>query len=453
MTPPSPSAALAQPGADSAVLFGENSRFASALAVVVAIGAGCTVQYGRELFDPLIESLEVQGWAAFLTRPSLMWFEMGIFLLLVRTLLWLGYRPYPATDYQSAPKLSVVIPAYNEGAMVQQTVRSCANASYPLGRLEIIVVDDGSTDDTWTHVTRSVLEHSEMVRAVRFPRNRGKRAALAAGFEIASGDILVTVDSDSIVERDAFLAITGPFRDEKVGAVGGKVCVLNRFHSLLPRMLHVRFILSFDFLRSAQSSYGTVYCCPGALSAYRASVITPLIPGWLQQRFLGTPCTIGEDRALTNDVLASGYKTVYQRTAVMHTLAPETYRKLCRMYLRWDRSYIREETRLLRIMWKLPFPAMVLTMIDTAVRNLRYPVAYCSLGLLIYFSVQDPWTFLRVLLSIGIVSCLYSLYFLRSERSREFLFGVLYAYFAFLSLFWIFPYALATVRERSWMTR
>lgn len=80
-------------------------------------------------------------------------------------------------------------------------------------------------------------------------------------------------------------------------------------------------------------------------------------------------------------------------------------------------------------------------------------MAYCSLGLLIYFSIQDPWTILRVLMSIGIVSFLYSLYFLRSERSREFSFGVLYAYFAFFSLFWIFPYALATVRERSWMTR
>jgi hyaluronan synthase len=218
-------------------------------------------------------------------------------------------------------------------------------------------------------------------------------------------------------------------------------------------MLHVRFVLSFDFLRSVQSSYGTVYCCPGALSAYRASVIKPLIPAWLRQRFLGTECTIGEDRALTNDVLASGYKAVYQRTAVVHTIAPDNYRQLCKMFLRWDRSYIREEIRLWKIMWRLPFPALVLTMLETTITNLRYPVAYVSLLLMIYMSVQDPWTILRLLISIGLVSIFYTLYFLHSERSREFLFGVLYAYFYFFSLIWIFPYALVTVRNRAWLTR
>ncbi len=283
--------------------------------------------------------------------------------------------------------------------------------------------------------------------------NAGKRAALAAGFAKATGDILVTIDSDSLVERRALLAIAGPFRNAKVGAVAGKVCVLNRFQSMLPRMLHVRFVLSFDFLRSVQSSYGTVYCCPGALSAYRASAVKPLIPAWLHQRFLGDTCTIGEDRALTNDVLASGYQTVYQRTAVVQTLAPETYRKLCRMFLRWDRSYIREEIRLWRILWKLPWPALVLTILETTVTNLRYPVAYCSLGLMLYLSVHDPLTIVRLLISIGIVAAFYSLYFLQSERSREFFFGICYAYFHFVSLLWIFPYALATVRNRSWMTR
>ena len=277
--------------------------------------------------------------------------------------------------------------------------------------------------------------------------------ALAAGFAKAAGDVWVTVDSDSLVERGALLAIAGPFRNARVGAVAGKVCVLNRFASVLPRMLHVRYVLSFDFLRSVQSSYGTVYCCPGALSAYRASVIRPLIPAWLNQRFLGTPCTIGEDRALTNDVLAAGYQALYQRTAIVQTLAPETYRQLCRMFLRWDRSYIREEIRLWRIMWKLPAPAMALTLLETTITNLRYPAAYSSLVLMVYLSVQDPLTIVRLLMSIGLVATFYSLFFLQSERSREFFFGVYYAYFHFVSLLWIFPYALMTVRNRSWMTR
>src|SRR5690606_22433695 len=115
------------------------------------------------------------------------------------------------------------------------------------------------------------------------------------------------------------------FRDPRVGAVGGKVSVLNRFESLLPRMLHVRYVLAFDFLRSAQSCYGTVYCCPGAFSAYRLSLVRRVLPAWLNQTFLGVACNTGEDRALTNDILALGYNSVYQRTAVVHTLVPESY--------------------------------------------------------------------------------------------------------------------------------
>ena len=433
--------------------FNVDSRFVIATLMLFGTAMVSVIRFGHEVFDPIAESLTIEGWLAVIARPSLLWFTMGMLLLAIRTVLWLRYHPVAPVEYEQAPKLSVVIPAYNEGAMVRQAVESCARAEYPRDRLEIIVVDDGSTDDTWTHVDLAAQQHLDLVRTVRLPFNQGKRAALAAGFERAAGDIIVTVDSDSLVERGALLAIVGPFKDEKVGVVAGKVCVLNRFRSLLPRMLHVRFVLSFDFLRSAQSSYGTVYCCPGALSAYRASVVKPLLPAWLQQCFWGEACTIGEDRALTNDILGAGYKSVYQRNAVVHTLAPEGYQTLCKMFLRWERSYIREEVRLWKIMWKLPFPAMVLTMIETTVTNLRYPVAYCSLVLLIYLSVQDPWTILRLLLSIGVVSLSYTLYFLHSERSREFLYGVLYGYFSFFSLFWIFPYALVTVRNRSWLTR
>lgn len=428
-------------------------RFVIATIIVFGAIAATTIRFSHEVFDPLADTLKIQGWAAIIARPSLLWFTMGMVLIVIRTLLWVRYRPVAAVSTDEAPRMTVIIPAYNEGAMVRRAVDACARAEYPRDRLEIIVIDDGSTDDTWSYVDAARRERPGLVQAIRLPVNAGKRAALAAGFARATGEILVTVDSDSLVEQGALLAIAGPFRNERVGAVAGKVCVLNRFQSVLPRMLHVRFVLSFDFLRSVQSTYGTVYCCPGALSAYRASVVQALIPGWLHQRFLGEACTIGEDRALTNDVLAAGYQSVYQRTAVVQTLAPETYRKLCRMFLRWDRSYIREEIRLWKIMWKLPFPAMALTLIETTITNLRYPVAYSSLGLMLYLSVQDPLTIVRLLLSIGIVSVFYSLYFLHSERSREFFYGILYAYFHFVSLLWIFPYALATVRNRSWMTR
>lgn len=349
--------------------------------------------------------------------------------------------------------MTVIIPAYNEGAMVARSIDSCAAADYPRHRLEILVIDDGSSDDTWLHIDKAASRCPGLVKTVRFAANQGKRAALAVGFERATGEIVVTVDSDSLIDQKALLAIAGPFRDPRIGAVAGKVAVFNRFAGLLPRMLHVRFVLSFDFLRSVQSVYRTVYCCPGALSAYRRSVLRRILPRWREQTFLGVPCTIGEDRALTNDVLAAGFDTVYQRTAMVETVVPHTYGKLCRMLLRWDRSYIREELRLARIVWRRPLLARLLTIVDMTLTNLRYPVAYAVLGLTIALICGDPWTLVRVLEAIGVASLFYALYFLRSERSWEFIYGVFYAYFASLALVWIFPYALLTVRNRAWLTR
>jgi hyaluronan synthase len=420
--------------------------FASILALAYAA-------FATPLLQPLVDIARRQHWTLLWVRPTVIWITMGMLLLLLRTVLWLLYRPFAPVRAEEAPSLTVVIPAFNESAMVEHAIASVAAAHYPRQRLQIIAVDDGSTDDTWHHIQNAALRFSGRVTAVRLPANLGKRGALAEGFRRASGEIIVTVDSDSVVEREALLAIAGPFRDPHIGAVAGKVAVHNRSAGLIPRMLHVRFILSFDYLRSAQSVFRTVYCCPGALAAYRASVVRQVLPAWERQRFLGSPCTYGEDRALTNDILALGYDTAYQRSAVVHTIVPETYAKLCRMFLRWDRSYIREEFRFARIVWKRPFLSRVLALYESSITNLRYPVAYASMGLWAVNALSDPAALVRMLLAIMVVSLVYVLYYLRSERSWDFVFGILYAYFSFFALTWIFPYAALTVRARGWLTR
>jgi hyaluronan synthase len=433
----------------------ERDRWDTFLVIAIFAGIWATVigAVASGLFEPLRAAAAKGMWSQLVLRPSVLWLGMGLVLLTIRTALWIRYRGLPPASHEDAPFVTVVIPAYNEGVMVGRTIDSCEAASYPRDRLEIIAVDDGSSDDTWEHLEHAARRHPDLVTLVRFSENRGKRAALAAGFERARGEILVTIDSDSIIEPQTLLAMAGAFRDARVGAVAGKVVVLNRARGWIPKMLQVRFTLSFDFLRSAQSTYGSVYCCPGALAAYRASAVKEILPRWLNQRFLGVKCTIGEDRALTNDILAMGYDTVYQQAAVVHTVVPESYRKLCKMYLRWDRSYIREELRLLRIVWRRPLRARCMTLFEQTVTNLRFPVAWTAMGLLVALSIQDPHTIVRVLASIGTAATLYALYYLRSERSWDFVYGIAYAYFSFFSLFWVFPYALLTVRTRSWMTR
>ncbi len=403
---------------------------------------------------PLIHAAEHNHWMRVVERPSVLWAAMGTLLIFFRTALWFRYRSYRPSTMASAPRLTVIIPAYNEGPMVAKSIDSVASARYPRDRLEIFVVDDGSRDDTWRHIRRAASRHKGLVTAVRFPVNRGKRAGLEAGFRQGKGEVFVTIDSDSVIDKDTLLSITGPFRDPRIGAVAGRVAVYNKRAGVIPRMLHVRFTLSFDYLRAVQSTYGTVYCAPGALAGYRAGVVRDVLDAWVSQSFLGAKCTYGEDRAMTNYILDKGLDVVYQRTAVVRTVVPTTYKQMTKMFLRWDRSYIREEIRFASsVVWKRPLVKRLIALIDVVVMNLRFPIGWLSLVLIIILAFHDPLTIVRFLSAIGLFSLFNMLYYLRAERSTDFVYGVLYSYFSFAALFWIFPYACLTPRARGWLTR
>jgi hyaluronan synthase len=389
-----------------------------------------------------------------LARLTAAWTAFGAVLLALRTGGWFSYAAAPSASEEDAPTLTVVIPAYNEGAMVRNAIDSAARAAYPAGRRRVVVVDDGSTDDTWEHVLAAAADHPDAVIPLRLTRNQGKRAALAAGFRRTDAEVLVVVDSDSVIEPDALLAVAGPFRDPKVGAVAGKVTVYNVAQGLIPRLLYVDFLFIADFMRSWESLYRTVHCCPGALMAVRASAAKKVLGAWLDQRFLGARCTIGDDRALTNYLLLDGHDTVYQRTAVVRTVVPATYAKLCRMLLRWNRSYVREELRFLgRVLWRRPPKPRFLSLFDRLVTNAGIPVYYASL-LLFYRLGDGSWSMpLYFLLYVSWISAFYLLYYMRQQRAGSALYAFFYPFYAAFALSWIFPYALATARNRSWMTR
>ena len=116
------------------------------LLVVAIFGGMLALAYGAfatSLLHPLYSLAEKGAWAELWIRPTVIWIAMGLLLLLMRTLLWLRYRPFPAAGTDDAPMLTVIIPAYNEGAMVEHSIASVAAARYPHGRLEIIAIDDG----------------------------------------------------------------------------------------------------------------------------------------------------------------------------------------------------------------------------------------------------------------------------------------------------------------------
>ncbi len=425
------------------------------MGVAIVVGFVLTVYLvtRNSMLRPIWVSAEAHHWTRFVYYPAFLWAIMGTLLLAFRTFLWLLYRPFPAAPFDAAPTLTVIIPAYNEGPMVAQSIDSVAASRYPAGRLEILVVDDGSKDDTWKHIQAAAARHPDLVTAIQFPMNRGKREALAAGFEKARGEVVVTLDSDSVIEKNTLIEAAGPFREERVAAVAGRVGVYNRTEGVIPRMLHVRYILSCDLLRAAESAFRNVYCCPGAITAYRVSVVRRVLEAWKHQTFLGSKCTYGEDRALTNYIFQEGYDAVYQGSAVAHTVVPTTYSKLCKMFIRWNRSYVREEIRFLGIVWKRPLASRLFALADRVITNVRYPVYYSSLAMLFTLVAYEPTLLIRFLTVVGITAFFNTIYYLRTEKSPDFFYGVLYSYYSLVGLTWIFPYAFMTVRARSWLTR
>jgi len=373
---------------------------------------------------------------------------------LVRTIFWWRYKSYPLPQ-GPLPRVTVIIPAYNEGALVEKAIYAAAASDYPADRLEIICIDDGSKDDTWTYIDRAKQRYPQLIKAIRFPRNRGKKAGLYAGFTQGQGEFFVTIDSDSIIQPDTIRQVIAPMlQDPQIGAVAGNVKVFNRVRCVLARMLAVRFVLAFDFLRASQSMYGCVTCTPGALSAYRARALKPILKEWRHQTFLGLPANIGEDRALTNLVLRQGYFTVYQRSALVYTKVPETYRGLVRMYLRWDRSNFRENWVQLKFIfsnyrnkhWLLPI-------IDFSITQIEFPLTYFFIGMLWVSFVIYPIVMVKFFAGLGVFTLIWLSYYISQERDLEFIYGIIYSYYAFFFLYWVQPWAFLTVRNDRWLTR
>ena len=380
--------------------------------------------------------------------------------LVVRLLLWWRYRPLNLTsaEREQLPSLTVVIPAFNEGVTVRRAIESVLASSYPETALKVIVINDGSRDDTGEHIDAVARNHPDRVQAIHLAQNQGKRQALYQGFRRANSTLVATLDSDSMVPRDSLAQLVVPLmRDDRVGAVAGKVLAHNRRQNLLTRMLGVRYILGFDFVRAYQSQLRTVWCCPGALQAYRLSLIKPHLERWRDQRFLRARCTNGDDHAMTNLVLSLGADSTYQSNAPVETIVPSRYATLARMYIRWGRSATREGLRAMRFAGRrcgqLSGLRGSLMLLDALLQPLTILARIAGLGVILGLLISSPAMLVPALLFAACSALLYALIFLRSERSWDMAYALLYALFATLTLAWVQPFATLTVRQNGWLTR
>ncbi|MHA7057245.1 glycosyltransferase family 2 protein [Aquimarina sp. M1] len=411
-------------------------------------------------FQPYFEEIHLERmntvWGIGLMIAGLTLLLIKVSFLVYIFRLYLRYKETNAVTDKELPLCTVIVPAYNEGALVYKTLQSLVESDYPIEKLQIISIDDGSQDDTWEWMKKAKNELGNRVSIYQQPKNKGKRHALYRGFNLGMGDVFITVDSDSIVKKDTLRIMASPFvKNEHCGAVAGNVRVLNRDKALIPRMLNVSFAFSFEFIRSAQSTIGSVLCTPGALSAYRREAVMNCREAWISQTFMGQVSKIGEDRAMTNMILKQGYKVLFQRKAYVYTNIPERYKNLYKMFIRWERSNIRENIAMSRFAFgDFREGAKSGTRILLLNQWLKMTMAYPATFLMLFFIGTYPVLFLSsTLLSILVFSSIQALFYAKKHSLSESLWAYPYSLFYAFTLFWITPYAIATAGRSGWLTR
>lgn len=287
-------------------------------------------------------------------------------LVVIRTLIviWLAYRFRRQPQTGHLEPVSVVIAAYNEGKVIANTLQSLLRSDYA-GDLEVVVVDDGSRDDTLAEVER-ISRIDPRVRLIA-QENRGKARALQRGIAAAHHPLLMFIDADTQCQNDTVSNLVKPFADAKVGAVSGHAKVGN-LRTFISRCQALEYTCGFNLDRRAYDRWNCITVVPGAISAVRRSVIEKA--GGLSLD------TLAEDTDLTLAMHKQGQRIVYVPEAIAWTESPETVQTLARQRFRWAYGT-------LQCLWKH--------------RDMVFNWNYRALG---WFSLPSVWFFQIILVAI-----------------------------------------------------
>ncbi|MGW2614113.1 bifunctional polysaccharide deacetylase/glycosyltransferase family 2 protein [Streptomyces sp. NPDC001500] len=220
--------------------------------------------------------------------------------------------------------VSVIVPAYNEKECIANTLKSLAKSTHPI---EVIVVDDGSTDDT-SEIARAAARSLGMtnVRVIR-QDNAGKPAALNNGVRNAAHDIVVMMDGDTVFEPEAVHHLVQPFANPKVGAVAGNAKVGNR-DTVIGAWQHIEYVMGFNLDRRMYDLLRCMPTIPGAIGAFRRDAV--LEAGGMSED------TLAEDTDITIAMHRAGWQVVYQEHAKAWTEAPGSLKQLWSQRYRWS---------------------------------------------------------------------------------------------------------------------
>ena len=287
-------------------------------------------------------------------------------LVVVRTLIviWLAarFRRLPRTNF--AEPISVVIAAYNEEKLIAETLRTLFATDYK-GEIEVVVVDDGSTDQTAAEIER-IARNESRIRLFQ-QENRGKARALQRGLTAAHNGIVVFIDADTQCQRDTLPRLLEPFADERIGAVSGHAKVGN-LRTFIARCQALEYTCGFNLDRRAYNRWKCITVVPGAISAIRKDAIDEA--GGLSLE------TLAEDTDLTLSLHRHRQRIVYVPDAIAWTEAPETFATLARQRSRWAYGT-------LQCLWKH--------------RDMVFNWNYRALG---WFSLPSIWFFQIILVAV-----------------------------------------------------
>ncbi len=302
--------------------------------VTVSDLAGLTRAQAMPLLSPTVSLLADR--VVFLTISALghafywcfliaIWLGVARLFFLTGLALWnrrFEHEQFEAPAAGTPFTVSVIVPAYNEEKVVVRTVKDILASTYR--ELEVIVVDDGSLDNT-SQVLRDAYPNEPRLTLLRIP-NGGKANALNTGLAKAHGDVIVALDADTQFNRDTIARLVRWFTEPKIGAVAGNAKVGNRIN-MITRWQALEYIVSQNLERRALSALGTLTVIPGAVGAWRKAALLQL-GGF-------TSDTVAEDQDLTISLQKSGWRVVFDNSAVAWTEAPATFRGLAKQRFRW----------------------------------------------------------------------------------------------------------------------
>lgn len=341
------------------------------------------------------------------------------------------------------------MPVYNEEQVLflsaLASVRDC------IGNKEIFVINDGSTRGM-TAQQFSKLDGHNNITVHSFEANKGKREALyyATKNFVTDHEYVITIDSDTVLDKNALVELVRGMKMDNVGAATGDVQLLNENQNLLTRMIGAYYWIGLNIFKKAQSSIGIVVCCSGCIAGYRTEILTKIIDDFANQTFLGEKCTHSEDRHLTNLVLFNRYQVKYIPGAISFTHTPSTVLGFIKQQQRWKRGFIRESTFTLTYAWFIR-PILFWQIL---LCELTMPFLAFGLTLALFVSIAtNPHVFITAVLPSWIFFMFTRYIHMVFLAPRKILGLIVYMFMYEAVLYWQFVFALFTVKNKSWITR